>query len=106
MIDADYYGVNGLESWLCDMSEIGSLIPDFRPYSEELELLSNPSSDTFELLGGTIGAGIAAGVYMTTFPVVALDGPAPVIDALWFAGFLRTTRAGYEVGSTIGSTLD
>ena len=49
----DYYGVNGLESWLCDMSEIGSMVSGSRPFAEELELLSNPSSDTFELLGGS-----------------------------------------------------
>ena len=102
----DYYGVNSLESWLTDMSEIGSLVTDDRPYSEVLEMFSDPSGDTFELLGGTIGAGIAAGVYMLTFPVVVVDGPAPFVDALWFAGFLRTTRAGYEVGSTAGSYFD
>jgi len=102
----DYYGENGLESWLTDMSEIGSLVAEDRPYAEVLELFTDPSGDTYELLGGAIGAGIAAGVYMLTFPVVALDGPAPVVDALWFAGFLRTTRAGYEVGSTVGQYFD
>jgi hypothetical protein len=105
----DYYGDNGLESWLADMSEICSIFsPGSDSYSDDLSL-EHLTSEVFgrnEEIGGVIGAIVAGGVYSLTAPVVLVDAPSPVVDAVWLAGFVRTTRAGYEFGSFVGSLLD
>ena len=105
----NYYGENGLESWLCDMSEIGSLLSSGNSFDSPDQSLEYLTSEVFgrnEEIGGVIGAVIAGGVYSLTFPVVMVDGPSPVVDAAWMAGFLRVTKSGYEVGSFVGSLFD
>jgi hypothetical protein len=105
----DYYGDNGLENWLIDMSEIGSFLTASETLDSSDQSLESLTSQVFgrnEEIGGVIGAIVAGGIYSLSAPVVLVDGPSPVIDAVWLAGFLRTTRAGYEFGSFVGSLLD
>lgn len=104
-----YSGVNSLEDWLCDMSEIDSVLTSSETLDSSNHSLESLTSQVFgrnEEIGGVIGAIVAGGVYSLTAPVVLVDGPSPVVDAVWLAGFVRTTRAGYEFGSFVGSLLD
>ncbi len=100
---------NALEDWLIDMSEIGTIISSdytIESHDQSLEHLTSEIFGRNEEIGGVIGAIVAGGVYSLTIPIVMVDGPSPVVDAAWFAGLLRVTKGGYEVGSFIGSLLD
>ncbi len=105
-----YFGENSLETWLSDMSDVISVqnqpMEAFVADSELLEELTDRVFGKYEELGGFLGMLTASAIYSTTYPVTLVDGPAPFADAIWFAGFLRFSRQGYEVGSWIGSGFD
>ena len=56
-------------------------------------------------IGWTIGATIAGGLYVWTYPVTWLDGPLPIIDVAWAWGFSKAVRAGGKYGSIGGGLL-
>ena len=68
--------------------------------------LIDPGDDKYEQGLGILGAGIAAGIYSMSYPIVWLDGPLPFIDAAWLMGLYRISKAGYEVGSFVGEVVD
>jgi len=60
----------------------------------------------FTEIGATTGALIAGGIYMFTYPIVWVDGPLPIVDAVWFAGLGLAMQRGYTIGKRAGATLD
>ena len=103
-------GKNALEDWLIDMSDIPSVIAEpqeaYVSDSDLLEELADRVFGKYEELGGLLGLLTAGTLYSLTYPVTLVDGPAPFADAIWLAGLYRFSRAGYEIGSFVGSGFD
>lgn len=60
----------------------------------------------FKEIFGMGGAAITGTAYAMTYPIVWLDGPLPIVDGLWLAGFALAVNRGYRLGSRIGKGLD
>lgn len=60
----------------------------------------------FTEIGAVSGALIAGGFYMFTYPIVWIDGPLPIVDAVWFAGLGLAMQRGYTVGKRVGAGFD
>ena len=40
------------------------------------------------------------------YPIVWLDGPLPIIDALWLGGLTFSINRGIKIGGNVGKVLD
>lgn len=71
--------------------------------------LSAPQSSSFEAPGSEIGTrlGQVAGgiIYATTYPVVWVDGPLPIVDVVWAFGMVKAIRMGGNVGNQVGEFI-
>jgi hypothetical protein len=98
------------DSWMFKMSEVTSQVAEipetFVDDSDILENLADRVFGKYEELGGVLGMLTAGTFYSLTYPVTLVDGPAPFADAIWLAGLYRFSRAGYEIGSFVGSGFD
>jgi hypothetical protein len=70
---------------------------------------ASPQSSSFEAPGSEIGTRlgqIAGGIiYATTYPVVWVDGPLPIVDVVWAFGMVKAVRLGGNIGSQVGDVL-
>ncbi len=67
----------------------------------------DPKTDiNFEAIGTIAGATIGFGTYVWTYPIVWIDGPLPVVDALWFGGLAFNTSKWANTGRSYGKKLD
>jgi hypothetical protein len=56
---------------------------------------------------GTIGGGaIGFTSYVWTYPIVWIDGPLPIVDALWLGGLAYSTGRAAATGRRVGRRLD
>ena len=60
----------------------------------------------FEAIGTIAGATIGFTTYVWTYPIVWIDGPLPVVDALWFGGLAFNTSKWANTGRSYGKKLD
>jgi hypothetical protein len=60
----------------------------------------------FEDIGAAAGAAIGFSMYVWTYPIVWIDGPLPIVDALWFGGLVFTTSKWSNFGRRLGKKLD
>ena len=61
---------------------------------------------TWESVGFAVGAWYGAVVWMATAPVIAVDGPLPIADAVWVAANLKNTEKSIRFGMNIGGRID
>lgn len=70
---------------------------------------SAPQSSSFEAPGSEVGTRlgqIAGGlVYATTYPVVWVDGPLPIVDVVWAFGMVKAIRTGGQIGNYVGEAI-
>lgn len=70
---------------------------------------SAPQSSSFEAPGSEIGTrlGQAVGgiIYATTYPVVWVDGPLPIVDVVWAFGMVKAIRTGGQIGNQVGEFI-
>ena len=60
----------------------------------------------FTTIGNAAGAAIGFSAYVWTYPIVWIDGPLPIVDALWLGGLAYATARGARTGRSIGQRLD
>lgn len=67
----------------------------------------DPKTDiNFEAVGAAAGATIGFATYVWTYPIVWIDGPLPIIDALWLGGLALATHKGARIGARYGRRAD
>jgi hypothetical protein len=62
--------------------------------------------DKWEKIGRATGISIGALIYVTTAPVVLLDGPLPFVDLAWLWGGVRFTHSAGNIGADVGEFID
>lgn len=67
---------------------------------------SQPTDIPFTEIGTIVGGLIGFGAFVWTYPIVWLDGPLPIIDALWLGGLTYSTGRGANLGRRTGKGLD
>lgn len=60
----------------------------------------------FEQIGAAAGAAFGLATYVWTYPIVWIDGPLPIVDALWFGGLAFNTAKWSNYGRKVGKNLD
>jgi hypothetical protein len=60
----------------------------------------------FTEIAQAAGAAIGFTAYVWTYPIVWIDGPLPIVDALWIGGLAMATARGAKFGRDIGKRLD
>jgi hypothetical protein len=60
----------------------------------------------FEQIGAAAGAAFGLATYVWTYPIVWVDGPLPIVDALWFGGLAFNTAKWSNWGRSFGKKLD
>ncbi len=77
------------------------------PPPEVTSIESTPSFDVpFEQIGTIGGGAIGFTMYVWTYPIVWIDGPLPIVDALWLGGLAYSTGRAANTGRRIGQRLD
>jgi len=67
----------------------------------------DPKTDiNFEAIGTIAGATIGFTSYVWTYPIVWIDGPLPIVDALWLGGLAFATNKGARIGQRYGKGID
>lgn len=67
----------------------------------------DPKQDIpFEEIGTVAGASIGFAMYVWTYPIVFIDGPLPIVDALWLGGLAFNTSKWANIGRSYGKKLD
>lgn len=67
----------------------------------------DPKTDiNFEAIGAVAGATIGFSMYVWTYPIVWVDGPLPIVDALWLGGLVFNTSKWTNLGRSYGKKLD
>lgn len=61
---------------------------------------------TWESVGFAVGAWYGAVVWMATAPVIGIDGPLPIADAVWVAANLKNTEKSIRFGMNVGGRID
>lgn len=67
---------------------------------------SQPTDIPFAEIGTLVGGVIGFGAFVWTYPIVWLDGPLPIIDALWLGGLTYSTIRFANMGRRTGQGLD
>ena len=60
----------------------------------------------FTEIGNAAGAAIGFTSYVWTYPIVWIDGPLPIVDALWLGGLAYATARGARTGRNVGKKID
>lgn len=67
---------------------------------------SQPFDVPFTEIGTIGGAAVGFVAYVWTYPIVWIDGPLPIVDALWLGGLAYTMSRGARAGRRLGSYAD
>jgi hypothetical protein len=96
------------EFWIDIRDELIKTVEDVRPPVEKSlkAMIDADKTFGFEEVGSLVGLGVGIAYGVATFPVTALDGPLPALDAAWAWSTFRFTRKAVEVGSFIGRGID
>ena len=96
------------EFWIDIRGELIQTVEEVRPPVEKAlkAMVQDDKSFGFEEVGSLVGLGVGIAYGVATFPVTALDGPLPALDAAWAWSTFRFTRKAVELGSFIGRGID
>ena len=61
---------------------------------------------TWESAGFVVGAWYGAVVALATLPIVAVDGPLPIADAVWVGANIKNTEKSIRFGMYAGKRID
>lgn len=86
-----------------ELVELGRVVPEV--LSKAL-VEAGRDNFGFEQVGEMTGLWIGMVWGIATLPVVALDGPLPIMDAAWLAGWGAFTLRAISVGGTVGAWID
>ena len=86
-----------------DLIELGRVVP--KMLTESIHAAKDDQFG-FEEVGQITGFWIGMVWGLATLPVVALDGPLPIMDAAWLAGWGAFTLRSIATGGKVGAYVD
>ncbi|AXH79485.1 MAG: hypothetical protein [Circular genetic element sp.] len=69
-------------------------------------LLSSNVEVSWEDIGRLVGGGIGVGMAILSSPLIATDGPLPIMDAAWWVAQATFTKRSVATGARVGLFLD